>query len=84
MYKGKLENWQEIEWAGKQTRLYGNVHVHENAKEGEEWITNEVETYYTSYDGLHAITASCSDYSLGEPAKKDRTLEEIIRSFREN
>jgi len=80
MRKGKLENWQEVQW-GRQIRIHGNVYGCDSFQTGEEMITNEVVEYHGVMGSLIVETRSGSMYTLGTPADRERTLEEIFAEF---
>lgn len=80
MRKGRLENWQEVDFSG-QTRIYGNVYECDAFEEGEGMITNELIRYHTVFGTTVAETRSGSMYTLGKPAESRRTLKEIFAEY---
>lgn len=77
MRKGRLENWQTVDFFG-QTRLAGNIYECDAFEEGEVMITSGFVKYHTVMGQTVAETQSGSMYMLGKPAEKDRTVKEIF------
>jgi hypothetical protein len=78
MRKGRIENWQEIDFF-RQVRIAGNVYECDAFEEGEIMFTNGVVEYHTVMGQLVVETKSGSMYHLGKPALKPRTLKEIVK-----
>lgn len=77
--KGRIENWQEVEWVGKHTRIAGNVYECEGyAEEGELWVTNNIVQYHNVWGNQVVETASGSMYTLGTPATEPKTLQKLF------
>lgn len=78
MRKGRIENWQEINFFGG-TRIFGNIYECDAFQEGEEMFTSEVVKYHTVMGQTVVETRSGSMYHLGAAATKERTMQEIVQ-----
>jgi hypothetical protein len=78
MRKGRIENWQELELFGR-TVVTGNIYGCEKFEDGEEMWTSGIVEYRNMIGQTVVETQSGSVYHLGEPAEKDRTLQEIFQ-----
>ena len=76
--QGRLENWHEVK-IGKQNCMFGNVYDCDAFQHGEEMVTSQIVNYFHVGGVLFIETYSGSIYQLGEPAKADRTMQQIFQ-----
>lgn len=75
---GRLENWHEVV-IGRQRCMFGNVYECNTFQHGEEMITSQIVNYFHVGGVLFIETYSGSVYQLGEPARVDRTMQQIFQ-----